>query len=221
MTSREQILEKLRGRKRPFPHIIPPANPQHMSPLSGDTESLLARFIQEAEALSAIVHQPADHEAAVDEILSIVGYDTSVLAWDFDNMPLPLLSSALTAANVKVADPADHSVRVGISGADAALAATGSLVVVSGNGRFRTTSLLPPVHIAVITPEQIMPNLESWAAKQSVGTQQSADPQAEFRQSSNIVVISGASRTADIAMQLILGMHGPGELHIIIANANQ
>jgi len=213
MSSREQILGKLRGRERPFPHITPPANPQPMTPLSGDTATLLARFVHEARALSAAVYQPADPENAVETILGIVGKDNSVLAWDLDKVPLPLLASALAAANIGVADPADPAVRVGISGADAALAATGSLVLGSGNGRYRTTSLLPPVHIAIITPEQIVPNLESWAAHQS------CERQADFRQSSNIVVISGASRTADIAMQLILGMHGPGELHIIIVES--
>jgi L-lactate dehydrogenase complex protein LldG len=29
------------------------------------------------------------------------------------------------------------------------------------------------------------------------------------------VIISGPSRTADIAMELILGMHGPRALHIV------
>ena len=213
MSSRDQILGKLWGRKRPCPDNTPPANPQPMTPFSGDSAALLARFVQEAEALSAAVYQPEDQESAVATILGIVGEDTSVLAWDFDKVPLPLLASALAGANIEIADHADPAVRVGISGADTALAVTGSLVLGSGNGRYRATSLLPPVHIVVITPEQIVPNLESWAA------QQNADRQADFRQRSNIVVISGASRTADIAMQLILGMHGPGELHIIIVNS--
>ena len=212
MSSREQILQKLKGRKRPFSHVTPPENPQPMSPFTGDQDALLQRFVKEAEALSATVHQPADPEEAVEAILKIVGDDESILAWDMENVPLPLLSSALKSANVAIAETNDPKARVGISGADAALAVTGSLVVGSGNGRYRTTSLLPPVHIAVITPEQIVPNLESWAAEQSAGDEEG------FRQSSNVVVISGASRTADIAMQLILGMHGPGELHIVVMN---
>lgn len=211
MSSRDQILAKLRSRQRPFPHITPPSILQPMTPLSGDTMALQARFVQEASALSAIVHQPANEQEAINTILDIVGEDKSVLAWGPAVQPLPSLAAALAAANIDVADHADPAVRVGISGADAALAATGSLVLGSGNGRYRATSLLPAVHIAVITPDQIVPHLDSWAA------QQTAAPEAEFRRRSNIIIISGPSRTADIAMQLILGMHGPGELHIIIS----
>ncbi|MCA9968292.1 MAG: LUD domain-containing protein, partial [Anaerolineales bacterium] len=84
------------------------------------------------------------------------------------------------------------------------------LVYVSGNGRYRATSLLPPVHVALINRSQIVPNLESW-----VESQYGNDLQA-FQHASNVVLISGASRTADIALELILGMHGPGEMHILI-----
>jgi L-lactate dehydrogenase complex protein LldG len=100
--------------------------------------------------------------------------------------------------------------RVGITGVDAALAATGSLVLAAGVGKHRVTSLLPPLHIAVVRASQIMPDLESWVAMQRA---QGLDA---FRRMSSVIVISGPSRTADIAMQLIMGMHGPAELHIIL-----
>ncbi|MCA9912337.1 MAG: LUD domain-containing protein, partial [Anaerolineae bacterium] len=55
----------------------------------------------------------------------------------------------------------------------------------------------------------ILPHFEAWIA------QQGADAE-NFRQSGNHVVITGASRTADIGMELVLGAHGPADLHIII-----
>ncbi|MEZ4518784.1 MAG: lactate utilization protein [Chloroflexota bacterium] len=100
--------------------------------------------------------------------------------------------------------------RVGLTGADAGLAATGSLVLQSGSGRYRAASLLPPLHIAVLTADRIVPDLENW------WTQQRAAGLDQVRQRSNIVVITGPSRTADIAMQLVMGMHGPRELHLIL-----
>lgn len=57
---------------------------------------------------------------------------------------------------------------------------------------------------------QIVPDLESWMAAQR------ADGFAAMRGASNIVVVSGPSRTADIAMELVMGMHGPRELHIVL-----
>jgi L-lactate dehydrogenase complex protein LldG len=214
MSNREQILARLRSREKPFPQVTPPATYQPMTPLADDEPSLLARFISEAQALNAEVHQPSDERQAIQEILAILGTDEKVLAWDWPSIPLPGLAQALEAAHVTVAAPSDSQVRVGISGASAALAATGSLVICSGKGQYRATSLLPPVHIAVIARRQILPNLEGWIREQrSVGL-------PAFQQTSNTVIVSGPSRTADIAMELILGMHGPGELHIFILNAN-
>jgi L-lactate dehydrogenase complex protein LldG len=210
MSSREQILARLRSKDKPFPRITPPETYQAMTPMEGDTSSLIARFISEAEALSAVVHQPSDETQAVQIILGILGEDSTVLAWDWSSIPLPTLPGALEAARISTASPQDPQVRVGISGASAALAATGSLVLSSGKGQYRATSLLPPVHIAVIMRRQIVPNLESWIQ------QQRKAGLTAFQQTSNLVIVSGPSRTADIAMELILGMHGPGELHIII-----
>ena len=85
----------------------------------------------------------------------------------------------------------------------------------SGNGRFRAASLLPPIHIAVLNTNQIVPDLESWWAAQKWAAQKAAGLE-QTRQHSNIAIITGPSRTADIAMQLVMGMHGPRELHLVL-----
>jgi len=212
MSSRDSILEKLRSKERPFPYVLPLTTYQPMTPLAGDEASLRARFIEEAETLNVIVHQPVDEGQAIRIILGLLAPDRTVLAWDWMGIPLPNLRDELEAAHISVALPDDPSVRVGISGANAALAATGSVVLCSGNGRYRATSLLPPLHIVVITSDQILATLEQWISRQR------ANGLSAFQQISNIVIVSGPSRTADIAMELILGMHGPGELHIVILN---
>ena len=210
MSSREQILGKLRQGKWPFPHIQPPQEHLHMVPLADTSpDALYGRFLQEAEQAACVVHQAADAEAAIAAILDIVGEDTAVSSWNPEHIPLLGLAESLDAANIARVGQ-DASVRVGLTGVDAALAATGSLVVMSGNGRPRAASLLPPVHIAVVAASQIVPDLESWwAAQKATGLEHT-------RQHSNIVVITGPSRTADIAMQLVMGMHGPRELHLIL-----
>lgn len=207
MNSREQILGKLRQGKRPFPHITPPKDHRHMVPL-GDTspDALYGRFIHEAQKAACQIHEAASSEAAIAAILQLVGDDKTISSWNPEHIPLPGLAEALDAANVACVGQ-DASVRVGLTGVAAALAATGSVVVLSGNGRPRAASLLPPIHIAVVAASQILPDLESWSAAQKV---------EQTRQHSNIVIITGPSRTADIAMQLVMGMHGPRELHLVV-----
>ncbi len=212
MGSREAILGRLREARQPFGEVPDaPADYVPMVPLAeSDRASLTARFVAEAEKLSAIVHQVPNPGAAIEVILELVGDDSSIIRWSDEHLPLPGFSEILEQAGVSTASPNDPEVRIGVSGADAALAATGSLVAASGQGKYRNASLLTPVHVAVITADQILPDMESWVATQS------ADGLSAFRDSSNVVIISGASRTADIAMELILGMHGPSELHIVL-----
>ena len=215
MSSREKILGKLRQGKRPFPTSTPPQDHLPMVPLDDTSpEALYGRFVQEAEKAACVVHEAADAAAAIAAVLEIVGEDTAVSSWNPEHIPLPGLAEALDAANIaRLAQ--DASVRVGLTGVDAALAATGSVVVLSGNGRPRTASLLPPLHIAVVAASQIVPDLESWWTVQKSAGQKAAGLE-HTRQHSNIVVITGPSRTADIAMQLVMGMHGPRELHLIL-----
>jgi L-lactate dehydrogenase complex protein LldG len=211
MNSRERILDRMRTAQKPFPAVQSPANRMAVTPLAADTQEILtARFVQEAQTLSCEVHLVEDTIAATQIILAILKGEKRILAWDFDHIPCSGLKSALHEAEITVAAHDDAAALFGLTGAEAALAATGSLVMVSGPGRYRTTCLLPQTHIAVITQDQILPNMESW-----LSGQRQNDLEA-FNQGSNINIISGPSRTADIGMELILGMHGPEVLHIII-----
>lgn len=209
-TSHDQILQQLRQGQRPFPTAQPPTSYRPMVPDAAlEPTALQARFVQEAETAGCELHVVADAAAAAAVVLRLIGQDTAVSTWEFSQIPLPGLAEALAEANVARREQ-DATMRVGITGVDAALAVTGSLVVMSGNGRYRAASLLPPVHIAVVKAGQIVPDLETWWA------QQRRQGLEQMRQSSNVVVITGPSRTADIAMQLVMGMHGPRDLHVIL-----
>ena len=217
MNSRESILNKLRSASKPFSEYndsdqtIPAISYLAVSPLEdADKNALKARFIHEAELLSCQVHQPYSANETSQILLDILSDDKQIVVWDFDQIPFPSLASVLQEMGITVSAPGDPAVRVGITGVDAALATTGSIILASGSGNFRGPSLLPEVHIAFVSPDQILPNLESWLALQR------EDDLESFRKSSNIVVISGPSRTADIAMELILGMHGPRFVHLIL-----
>jgi L-lactate dehydrogenase complex protein LldG len=95
---------------------------------------------------------------------------------------------------------------LGITGADYALADTGSLVLLSSAGEARMISLLPPVHVAVVARDRILTNLDELLR---------LVPNPD-RLTSSMLLITGPSRTADIEQILILRVHGPGNLHVLI-----
>jgi len=94
----------------------------------------------------------------------------------------------------------------GITSADYALADTGTLVMLSSRQEARIISLLPPVHLAVVPKERILTGLDELFTV-------IPDPSEK---SSSMVLITGPSRTGDIEQVLVRGVHGPGEIHVVI-----
>ena len=100
---------------------------------------------------------------------------------------------------------------LGLTGVDLAVAETGTMILVSGAGRPRTTSLLPPCHVALFDRTALVESLrqvgvflEAWHAD---GQAPAAGAAINF--------ITGPSRTADIELTLTRGVHGPKEVHAI------
>jgi L-lactate dehydrogenase complex protein LldG len=210
MSSRSKILARLKAAQPPFEQVPPVFDRCEMSPVEDVSPAgLHVLFMRGAAALGARVVSFEAAGEALDYLLALIAPDTAVQSWDFARIPLPRLGDALAAAGIRVA-PGDPAVRVGITGVDAALAGTGSLVLAAGPGKPRQASLLPPVHVAVLTAAQIVPNLDTWSAAQhSAGF-------PDVRSASSVVIISGPSRTGDIANIPVRGVHGPGQLHIVI-----
>ena len=97
---------------------------------------------------------------------------------------------------------------VGITGVDYALAETGTLVLASGQSGGRGLSLAPRHHIALLPEERLLFSLDQFL---------DLYPEGEdfLSQGSAVTFIAGASRTADIELNLVLGAHGPKELSVI------
>ena len=96
---------------------------------------------------------------------------------------------------------------VGVTGAFAGIAETGTLMVVSGPDTPASASLLPETHIAIIPTDRIVTHMEdAWdLARAELG---------ELPRAVNF--ISGPSRTGDIEQVIILGAHGPYRVHLIL-----
>jgi len=95
---------------------------------------------------------------------------------------------------------------LGVTGAHAALAENGGIVLVSGPGRGRLASILPPLHVAIVSERRLRPSLAALLRE---------EPRL-LDEGSNVVVVAGPSRTADIEMTLTHGVHGPKHLHVIV-----
>jgi L-lactate utilization protein LutC len=99
---------------------------------------------------------------------------------------------------------------VGISNVEHLVAETGSVVVTTGPDEPRSLSLLPPVHIAIADRGQLVADLfDLFDLFSPVDC-------AAKRLPSCMTFITGPSKTGDIELRLVTGVHGPGEVHVII-----
>ncbi len=115
-------------------------------------------------------------------------------------------SGRLPHAGVEELKTAD----LGLTGVDWAIAETGTLVIFSRPGRPRLTSLVPPIHLAVMTPESLLTGVEDFFA----GLRPAYLNDAAYSTSA-ITLITGSSRTGDIEHKLTRGVHGPKEVHVL------
>jgi L-lactate utilization protein LutC len=180
----------------------------------------VARFCAELTAAGGQPHVVADARAALEAVLALVrerGVRRALFgaAPVFDGLDW---SGALREAGVEViaaAVPDEPGRReaffaadLGLSGVDYLIAETGSVVQLSRPDQPRSLSLLPPVHVAVAQRSQLLPDLFDlfervpWAARGGLP--------------SGLSLITGPSKTGDIELRLVTGVHGPGELHVFV-----
>ena len=93
---------------------------------------------------------------------------------------------------------------IGITSAQWAIAETGTLVLESEKESHRLTSLVPPVHLCILSASSI---------RQTLGEILELSSRDLSR---TITFITGASRTSDIELTLAIGVHGPKELYVIV-----
>lgn len=93
----------------------------------------------------------------------------------------------------------------GVTEVDYAIAETGSLVIRHRPEHGRLLSLVPFVHVAIVQPKQFVADLIDFfeiLAKEGVG--------------SGVTLISGPSKTADIEMNVVTGVHGPNVVRVFV-----
>ena len=215
--ARSHILSKLRTALEqgvPFPAAEKVSGTTPVTSLDAN-QSLVDRFIKEVERFKGIIHSVDSADAGLAALRKVLTENQvqRAMAWDAAYLPFDGVHEMLASAGIEIVAGSNEIVetaQAGITGCDWAIAATGTLVLSSGAGRSRMASLLPPIHIALMRSSQLIPRLEDWVAGRY------ADRLQQLRTSSNITLITGSSRTSDIEMQPVFGVHGPLQMHIVV-----
>ena len=206
--SRENILHRVRtglGRSAGDPAAAPP--PVRLRIPEVEMEERIATMRMRIEALAGKTARTTDPRSYVAEAIAgktAVASNSAYLA-ECGIATLPGVRSGIVDREElrEVCATAD----VGITSADYALADTGTLVMIASPQEARLVSLLPPAHIAVVPRDRILTGLDELFTL--------APLPADV--TSSMVLITGPSRTADIEQILVRGVHGPGQITVVIA----
>jgi L-lactate utilization protein LutC len=175
----------------------------------------VARFCAELTAAGGRPHVVADAAAALTAALGLVrerGARRVLFGAGpvFDGLDWAgaLREAGAEVMTVEEGREAFFAADLGLSGVDYLIAETGSVVQLSRPDQPRSLSLLPPVHVAVAQRSQLLPDLFDlfeavpWAQRGGLP--------------SGLSLITGPSKTGDIELRLVTGVHGPGEVHVVL-----
>ena len=187
----------------------------------------MERIRAEAAALNLQVHESPDLDACGRAIAALAaerapewGTVRQVMRWSdplLDGLGLEaLMPEGIAVKTVPAADSFTEAQRlqfrreviasyIGITTADYLLADTASLVLLGGRGRARSVSLVPSIHIAVVPKSRMLGSYRQMLSRLNARSLPS-----------NISIITGPSKTADIEATLIHGAHGPREMHLFV-----
>ena len=217
MADRAQFLEGIRHRTRSGQYkptrapdsVWTPGGKPAPSPLRDP----VARFLEELGAVGGHGARVENLNEARDYAVSLARERgaSSLIRWD--DADLEGFDAPLGGAGVKVTVWRDlqdfrevaSTADIGLSTASWAIAETGSLVLESGPGRGRSVTLLPPTYVAVLRAERILGTLPEAISRYAGG-----------RLPANLCFHTGPSRSGDIEMSLVTGMHGPGDVHVVV-----
>jgi len=220
VSGRAEFLESIRHRTRRGqykPTNAPDSvwTPGVDRPGREEIEDPPARFIEELEALGGHGKRAESLEQAREYVLSLAReLEAELLVrWDVGYLDDLGADQPLREAGVEVALWRDLSdlreiagrADIGLSTAAWAIAETGSLVLEHGPGRGRSVTLLPPTYVAILPVDRVLRSVPE-AIQKYTGNDLPA----------NVCFHTGPSRSGDIEMSLVVGMHGPGDVHVLL-----
>jgi L-lactate dehydrogenase complex protein LldG len=216
-SSREHILENLKKYAGE-----PSASLHYGSSAAGHVASadLYVIFANALAGLQGRAYRAGNNEEALsrlDKVISEIQPRKAVVSDDPVTRSIGIVKflsnrdiEVLSAANkIEKHKDACFTADIGITGADYALADTGTVAILHWNNNPRLYSIAPHAHIAIVPEYRLLPDMDSLIERlqaDAVGL-----PAA-------ISLITGPSSSADICMTPIIGMHGPGRLYVLITS---
>jgi L-lactate dehydrogenase complex protein LldG len=177
-----------------------------------DNDDLVGTFARSLEQASGVCHQTGFATVPDDMLAAIIATLPAPTAVVTDEPEAARVGLALSRLGVEVSPydrTAGANAALGVTSAIAAIAATGSVVIDARRAGSRGASLLPTVHLCVLPADRIVATpgdiLRSLAGHPEVLP-------------SNLVFISGPSRTGDIEQLITLGVHGPIAVHVVLTD---
>jgi len=211
--ARAAILQRLNAVERP---TIDVSQRESLSVFDWDKTEKIKRFTERMQAVRAEVYQ-SDREHWLDNVAEICktkGLNNLLLS------PNTEWGQAISqhAAHFPTLKHYEHSIEdwkeklfyevdAGLTSTLGGVAETGTLILWSSPDEPRTLSLVPPIHIAILDTDKLFSTFAE--AVKTQGWLQQGLP-------TNALLISGPSRSADIAQVLAYGVHGPKELVVVL-----
>ena len=225
MAERGSFLASIRDRTARYQPTHSPTSVWTTGAQRGDgaqaIEDAPARFLAELEALGGHGRRVEDLATAREAVVALARERGAerLVRWDDDELERLGVDAPLREQGVDVTVWRDlddfrraaGEADIGLTGADWAVAETGSILLAGGPGRGRSAALLPPVHVAVVPVERVLASVEEAVAYYA---QAGAIP-------SSVAFHTGPSRSGDIEMTLTVGVHGPGEVHVLLVDASE
>jgi L-lactate dehydrogenase complex protein LldG len=186
------------------------------------TTDLAERFAERLAAVGGRAHGPLPVDGALELLVGLcrerAGGASVALATGDPLIEKLHVAERLAGGGLDVLTPDDVFWRerlaeagVGVTGAVAAVAASGTVGIACGVGSPRATSLVPPAHICLVFLGTMVEDLADALGRCYPTT-------ADLP--SGLVWVSGPSRSADLELILTIGVHGPGSVDVIVVDEN-
>jgi L-lactate dehydrogenase complex protein LldG len=213
-SARDAILGAVRARLGPRAGVPEPPAPAVRPARAPTAAQRLDAFRAALEGAGGRVSVVPDAASAADELGRIVA-ELGARSVALSDGALVHAAAARLPAGIAAFDAWRDRARLvacdlGVTTAQWGIAETGTLVLDSSRERSRLASLVPPVHVAFLAADAILATLG-----EALGAVRGAE-----REPACVTLVTGPSRTADIELTLVVGVHGPYELRVIVIERN-